>query len=55
MTSTIIGAMVVAVTALSLSGCFDSEDEHKANAQLQSSEKLWHIPPPTTPGKGFKP
>ncbi|MBF8679892.1 hypothetical protein [Pseudomonas fulva] len=55
MKRTIIGAMLVAVTALSLSGCFDSEDEQKAKAQQESSDRLWDIPPPKTPDKSFKP
>lgn len=55
MKRTVIGAILVAVTALSLSGCFDSEDEQKAKAQKESSDRLWDIPPPKTPDKGFKP
>lgn len=55
MKRTVISAILVAVTALSLSGCFDSEDELKAKAQQESSDRLWDIPPPKTPDKGFKP
>jgi len=51
----IISAMLVAVTALSLRGCFKAEDEQKPKAQQDSSDKLWDIPPPKTPDKGFKP
>ncbi|WP_176393932.1 hypothetical protein [Pseudomonas putida] len=55
MKRTVIGAILVAVTALSLSGCFEPEAGEKAKAQQESSDKLWDIPPPTTPDKGFKP
>jgi len=55
MKRTTIGAMLVAVTALSLSGCFESEAEQKATAQQDTSDKLWDIPPPKTPDQGFKP
>jgi len=51
----IISAMLVAVSALSLSGCLEAEDEQKATTQQDSSDKLWDIPPPKTPDKGFKP
>jgi len=50
-----IGAILVAVTALLLSGCFGSTEEQKAKAQQESSDRLWDIPPPKTPDKGFKP
>ena len=55
MKRTVIGAILVAVTALSLSGCFDSEGEQKTMKQQDSSDRLWDIPPPKTPDKGFKP
>lgn len=56
MKRTVIGAILVAVTALSLSGCFDSEDEQKAKAQRESSDKLWDIPKPDrSKDKGFTP
>jgi len=56
MKRTVIGAILVAVTALSLSGCFDSEDEQKAKAQQESSDKLWDIPKPDrSKDKGFTP
>jgi len=55
MKHTMIGAIFVAVTALLLSGCFGSTEEQKAKAQQESSDRLWDIPPPKTPDKGFKP
>ncbi|MBF8646839.1 MULTISPECIES: hypothetical protein [Pseudomonas] len=56
MKRTIIGAMLVAVTALSLSGCFESEAEEKAKEQQEASEKLWEITPPDrSKDQGFKP
>ena len=56
MKRTIIGAMLVAVTALSLSGCFESEAEKKAKEQQEASEKFWKITPPDrSKDQGFKP
>ncbi|MBF8669661.1 hypothetical protein IR012_10600 [Pseudomonas putida] len=56
MKRTIIGAMLVAVTALSLSGCFESEAEEKAKEQQEASEKFWKITPPDeSQDQGFKP
>ena len=56
MNRTLIGAMLVAVTALSLSGCFESEAEQKAKAQQEASENFWKITPPDeSQDKGFKP
>ncbi len=56
MKRTIIGAMFVAVTALSLSGCFESEAETKADDKPASGEKLWNIPKPDrSKDKGFTP
>lgn len=56
MKRTVIGAMLVAVTALSLSGCFESEAEKKAKEQQEASEKLWEITPPDrSKDQGFKP
>ncbi|MBV4490948.1 hypothetical protein [Pseudomonas oryzicola] len=56
MKRTIIGAMLVAVAALSLSGCFESEAEKKAKEQQEASEKFWKITPPDrSKDKGFKP
>ncbi|MFK3722152.1 hypothetical protein ACI2J9_21630 [Pseudomonas fulva] len=56
MKRTIIGATLVAVTALSLSGCFESETETKADDKPASDEKLWNIPKPDrSKDKGFTP
>ncbi|MBF8674863.1 hypothetical protein IRZ53_07185 [Pseudomonas fulva] len=56
MKRTAIGAILVAVTALSLSGCFDLEDDQKSKAQQESSDKLWDIPKPDrSKDKGFTP
>ncbi|RRV49534.1 hypothetical protein EGJ09_00950 [Pseudomonas sp. p106] len=51
MKRTIIGAILVAITALSLSGCWDSETEKPA-----AGEKLWNIPKPDrSKDEGFTP
>ena len=51
MKRTVIGAMLVAITALSLSGCWESEAEKPA-----ASEKLRNIPKPDrSKDKGFTP
>jgi len=56
MKRTIIGATLVAVTALSLSGCFESETVTKADDKPASGEKLWSIPKPDrSKDKGFTP
>lgn len=56
MKRTIIGAMLVAVTALSLSGCFVSEDERKPKEQKEVSDKFYEISEPDeSQDKGFKP
>ncbi|WP_156109550.1 hypothetical protein [Pseudomonas cremoricolorata] len=56
MKRTVLGALLVAVTALSLSGCFESEDDEKAQAQEASSDNLWNITPSDeSKDKGFTP
>lgn len=56
MKRTVIGAILVAVTALSLSGCFDSEDDHKSKEQKEVSDKFYEISEPDeSQDKGFKP
>lgn len=56
MKRTIIGAILVAITALSLSGCWESEADKKAKEQQEASEKFWNITPPDrSKDKGFKP
>ncbi|MBF8676942.1 hypothetical protein IRZ53_21200 [Pseudomonas fulva] len=56
MKRTIIGATLVAVTALSLSGCFESETATKADDKPAADEKLWNIPKPDrSKDKGFTP
>ncbi|WP_161492848.1 hypothetical protein [Pseudomonas putida] len=51
MKRTVIGAMLVALTALSLSGCWESEAEKPA-----AGEKLWNIPKPDrSKDEGFTP
>lgn len=56
MKRTVIGATLVAVTALSLSGCFDSEDDHKPKEQKEVSDKFYEISEPDeSQDKGFKP
>jgi len=47
---------IIAIAALSLSGCWESEEEKKAQAQQEASENLWNITPPDeSQDKGFKP
>jgi len=56
MKRTIIGAAVVATAAMFLSGCCESEEEKKAQAQQEASENFWNITPPDeSQDKGFKP
>jgi len=56
MKRTIIGSAIIAIAALSLSGCWESEEEKKAQAQQEASENLWNITPPDeSQDKGFKP
>jgi len=56
MKRTIIGSAIIAIAALSLSGCWESEEEKKAQAQQEASEKFWNIPKPDrSKDKGFKP
>lgn len=56
MKRTFIGAMLVALTALSLSGCWESEADKKAKEQQEASEKFWKITPPDeSQDEGFKP
>ncbi|MCE7762907.1 hypothetical protein GQL56_09660 [Pseudomonas putida] len=56
MKRTIIGAILVAITALSLSGCWETEADKKAKEQQEASEKLWNITPPDrSKDQGFKP
>ncbi|WP_154660611.1 hypothetical protein [Pseudomonas cremoricolorata] len=54
MRHTVLGALLLAFTALSLSGCFGSEQEKQA--QQESSDNLWNITPPDeSKDKGFTP
>lgn len=56
MKHTAIGAILVAVTALSLSGCLESEAEQKPKEQKEVSDKFWEISSPDeSQDKGFKP
>ena len=56
MKRTIVGAAIVAIAAISLSGCWESEADKKAKAQQEASDKLWDITPPDrSKDKGFKP
>jgi hypothetical protein len=56
MKRTVIGAMLVALTALSLSGCWESEAEKKAKEQQEASENFWNITPPDeSQDEGFTP
>ncbi|MGN8247647.1 hypothetical protein [Pseudomonas sp. SMV7] len=56
MKRTVIGAMLLAITALTLSGCWESEADKKAKEQQEASEKFWNITPPDrSKDKGFKP
>lgn len=56
MKRTFIGAVLVAITALSLGGCWESEADKKAKEQQEASENLWNITPPDeSQDKGFKP
>jgi len=56
MKRTVIGAIIVAVTALSLSGCFEAEAEQKPKEQNEVSDKFWEISTPDpSQDKGFKP
>jgi len=56
MKHTIIGAILVAVTSLSLSGCFEAEADHKPKEQKEVSDKFYEISEPDeSQDKGFKP
>jgi len=57
MKRTIIGAMLVAVTALSLSGCFESEAEKQAKVEEQKSKDFFDMGGPTdrSKSKGYVP
>ncbi|RAS33990.1 MULTISPECIES: hypothetical protein [unclassified Pseudomonas] len=56
MKRTIIGAMLVAVTSLSLSGCFEAEAEQKPKEQKEVSDKFYEISEPDeSQDQGFKP
>jgi len=56
MKRTVIGATLVTVTALSLSGCFESEDDQKPKEQKEVSDKFYEISEPDeSQDKGFKP
>jgi len=56
MKRTIVGAAIVAIAAISLSGCWESEADKKAKAQQEASDKFWEITPPDrSKDKGFKP
>ncbi|EST16237.1 putative lipoprotein [Pseudomonas putida S610] len=49
-------AILATATALLLSGCWESEEEKKAQAQQEASENFWNITPPDeSQDKGFKP
>jgi len=51
-----IAAVLATAAVLMLSGCWESEDEKKAKAQQEASEKFWNITPPDrSKDKGFKP
>lgn len=52
----VIGAMLVAVTSLSLSGCFEAEAEQKPKEQKEVSDKFYEISEPDeSQDQGFKP
>ncbi|MBF8726802.1 hypothetical protein [Pseudomonas putida] len=56
MTRTTTGIACIAVTALLLGGCFDSEADQKAREQQEASDNFWNITPPDeSQDKGFKP
>jgi hypothetical protein len=56
MKRTIIGASIIAIAVMSLSGCWESEADKKAKEQQEASEKFWNITPPDeSQDKGFKP
>ncbi|MGE8328603.1 hypothetical protein D3C76_1720420 [compost metagenome] len=57
MKCTLIGAILVAVTALSLSGCWESEAEQQEKIKDQHSKDFWDMGGPTDRSKsqGFKP
>ncbi|WAB96245.1 hypothetical protein OSW16_16955 [Pseudomonas putida] len=49
-------AAIVAIAAISLSGCWESGADKKAKTQQEASDKLWDITPPDrSKDKGFKP
>jgi len=53
----IISALLVAVTALSLSGCFESEAEKQAKVEEQKSKDFFDMGGPTdrSKSKGYVP
>ncbi|GLH32702.1 MULTISPECIES: hypothetical protein [unclassified Pseudomonas] len=56
MKRTIIGASIIAIAVMSLSGCWESEADKKAKEQQEASENFWNITPPDeSQDKGFKP
>jgi len=57
MKRTIVGAILVAITALSLGGCWDSEAEIQEKEKDQHSKDFWDMGGPTDRSKseGFKP
>lgn len=56
MKRTVIGAAIVAIAAISLSGCWESQADKKDRAQQEASENFWKITPPDrSKDKGFKP
>ncbi|MFJ7007642.1 hypothetical protein [Pseudomonas putida] len=56
MKRTVVGAILVAITALSLGGCLESEAEKKAQEQQEASENFWNITPPDeSQDEGFTP
>jgi len=57
MKRTIVGAILVAITALSLGGCLESEAEIQEKEKDQHSKDFWDMGGPTDRSKseGFKP
>jgi len=57
MKRTIIGAILVAVTALSLGGCLESESEKQAKIEEQKSKDFFDMGGPTdrSKSKGYTP
>jgi len=56
MKRTIIGASIIAIAVMSLSGCWESEADKKAKEQQEASENFWNITPPDeSQDEGFTP